>query len=378
MESKTSPHEIDEKKESTLTSERKLAHLQICLEHDVQGRNITTGLEDISFVHHATTDLNMEDIDLSIELFGKKLQFPLVISGMTGGHAFSQQLNDFLSQVAEKKHIGMGVGSQRAALEDAQTRESFEIVKENAPKTLKIGNIGAGQIVEGLTASDLQDIVSMISADAVAIHFNPLQESIQPEGDTNLQKLMDHVSLLIKKSSTPIIAKEVGSGFSRFDIARIKKSGFKGIDVQGAGGTSWAGVESIRAEDPKYKKAGEIFWDWGIPTTVSTIFAKNNFSGHIIGSGGVRNGLEVAKLLALGADAAGMAIPFLFAIQDNSMENSLNFIEEIGYQIRLACFLTGSKNIDDLKSTPLVITGKTAELLRAYGIDPKEYSSRPN
>ncbi len=378
MESKITPHEINGKKETTITSERKLAHLQICLEHDVQGRNITTGLEDISFVHHATTDLNMEDIDLSIELFGKKLQFPLVISGMTGGHAFAQQLNDYLSQVAEKTQIGMGVGSQRAALEDTQARESFEIVKRNAPTALKIGNIGAGQIVEGLSAVDLKDIVSMIDADALAFHFNPLQESIQPEGDTNLQDLMDKVSKLINASSIPILAKEVGSGFSKFDIVRIKKAGFTGIDIQGAGGTSWAGVESIRAEDPKYKNTGEVFWDWGLPTAISTILAKEQFNGHIIGSGGVRNGLEVAKLLALGADAAGMAIPFLFAIQENSIEKSIKFLEEVTYQIRLACFLTGSQTINDLRTVPLIISGKTAELLRAFGINPGEYSSRQN
>ncbi|MHA2153963.1 MAG: type 2 isopentenyl-diphosphate Delta-isomerase [Candidatus Hodarchaeales archaeon] len=378
MESKNSPQEIDEKKENTMTSERKLAHLQICLEHDVQSRNITTGLEDISFVHHATTDINMEDIDLSIEIFGKKLQFPLIISGMTGGHSFAQQLNDFLSQVAEKTQIGIGVGSQRAALEDTQARESFEIVKRNAPKTLKIGNIGAGQIVEGLNSTDLKDIVSMISADAIAFHFNPLQESIQPEGDTNLHELIEKVTQLINESSTPIIAKEVGSGFSRFDITRLKRSGFSGIDIQGAGGTSWAGVESIRAEDPIYKKAGEVFWDWGLPTAISTIFAKESFNGHIIGSGGVRNGLEIAKLLALGADAAGMAIPFLFAVQDHSIEKSLKYIEQIAYQIKLACFLTGCQTIEDLKSVPLIISGKTADLLRAYGIDPREYSSRPN
>ncbi len=378
MESKTSPHEIDEKKEATITSERKLAHLQICLEHDVQGRSITTGLEDISFVHHATTDLNMKDIDLSVDIFGKKLRLPMIISGMTGGHAFAQQLNDYLSQVAEKTQIGMGVGSQRAALEDAQARESFEIVKNNAPTTLKIGNIGAGQIVDGLTSTDLKNIVSMINADAVAFHFNPLQESIQPEGDTNLHGLIDRVSQLINVSPTPIIAKEVGSGFSRFDIDRIMKSGFAGIDIQGVGGTSWAGVESIRAEVPKYKKTGEVFWDWGLPTVISTILAKESFSGHIIGSGGVRNGLEVAKLLALGADAAGMAIPFLFTAQDHSIEKSLKYIEEIAYEIRLACFLTGSQNIEELKSVPLIISGKTAELLRAFGIDPREYSSRPN
>ncbi|MHA2203996.1 MAG: type 2 isopentenyl-diphosphate Delta-isomerase [Candidatus Hodarchaeales archaeon] len=378
MKSKTSPQEIDEKKETTITSERKLAHLQICLEHDVQGRNVTTGLEDISFVHHATTDLNMEDINLTTEIFGKKLQFPLIISGMTGGHSFAHKLNDFLSQVAEKTQIGMGVGSQRAALEDASARKSFEIVKRNAPKTLKIGNIGAGQIVEGLNSKDLKDIISMINADAIAFHFNPLQESIQPEGDTNLHNLMNMVTQLINETSTPIIAKEVGSGFSQFDINRLKKSGFSGIDIQGAGGTSWAGVESIRAEDPMYKKAGEIFWDWGLPTAISTIFAKKIFNGHIIGSGGVRNGLEVAKLLALGADAAGMAIPFLFAVQDNSIEKSLKYIEEIVYQLRLACFLTGCQTIEDLKTVPLIISGKTSKLLSAYGFNPREYSSRPH
>lgn len=363
-------------KKANLTSDRKLAHIQICLEHDVQGRNITTGLEDISFVHHATTDLNLDEIDLSIEIFNKKLSIPLIISGMTGGHDFTHKLNAFLSQAVEQTNIGMGVGSQRAALENEEVKESFNIVREKAPNSLIIGNIGAGQIAQGLTNDQFQELIDMIKANAITVHFNPLQEAIQPEGDTQLQGLHEKIGHLIQANPVPVIAKEVGTGFSLYDIAQIKKMGFKAIDVQGAGGTSWAGVEAIRTSLPMYKTTGEIYWDWGIPTALSTILAKQNFDGTIIGSGGVRSGLDVAKLIALGADVAGIAIPFLFAVQKHSTEAVVQKIKEIAYQIRLACFLTGSQNVLDLRKAPLVITGKTAELMRIYGVDPKQYFSR--
>ena len=373
-EYKLSIEEHEEKR--NLTSDRKLAHLQICLEHDVQARNITTGLEDISFVHRATTDLNLEDIDLSVEIFSKKLSIPLIISGMTGGHAFAQKLNVLLSQAVDKTNIGMGVGSQRAALENEDVKESFNVVRENAPNSLIIGNIGAGQIAQGLTTDQFKEIINMIEADAIAVHFNPLQEAIQPEGDTQLRNLHEKISYLIQNHSIPVIAKEVGSGFSLEDITQIKQIRFKAIDVQGVGGTSWAGVEAIRTLSLKHKSAGDVFWDWGVPTAFSTILAINNFNGVVIGSGGIRNGLDVAKLIALGADVAGMAIPFLFAVQKHSVDAVIQKIQEIEYQLRLACFLTRSRNISDLKKAPLVISGKTAELMRIYGIDPSSYLRR--
>jgi len=368
---------IEEHEEKrTITSDRKLAHLQICLEHDVQARNITAGLEDISFVHRATTDLNLEDIDLSVDIFGKKLSIPLIISGMTGGHAFAQKLNVFLSQAVEKTNIGMGVGSQRAALENEEVKESFNVVRENAKNSLIVGNIGAGQIAQGLTNDQFKEIIDMIKADAIAVHFNPLQEAIQPEGDTQLENLHEKIADLIQNHSIPVIAKEVGSGFSLDDIVQIKKMGFQAIDIQGVGGTSWAGVETIRTLSLKHKSAGEVFWDWGVPTVFSTILAKSNFNGVVIGSGGIRNGLDVAKLIALGADATGMAIPFLFAVQKHSVDVVIHKIQEIEYQLRLACFLTKSRNLSSLKKAPLVISGKTAEIMRIYGIDPSSYLTR--
>jgi len=203
-----------------------------------------------------------------------------------------------------------------------------------------------------------------------------LQESIQPEGDNHLSGLIEKTKSLIQDSPVPIIAKEVGSGFSIYDIKRIQKLGFSGIDVQGVGGTSWSGVESIRTNQSKYKKAGEIYWDWGVPTAISTILATRNFAGAVIGSGGVRTGLDIAKLIALGANSAGMALPFLFAVKDQFIEKILDFIGEIEYQIRIECFLTGSSNLAELKSAPLLITGKTAETLRIYGINPEIYYSR--
>lgn len=366
----------DQKQERTVTSDRKLAHLQICLENDVQAKNITTGLEDITLVHRATTDLNFDEIDLSVEIFGKKLDLPFIISGMTGGHAFAHKLNHFLSKAVNDTKIGMGVGSQRAALEDIKVRESFDIVRKNAPNSLIIGNIGAGQIAQGLTSIEFQELVDMIEADAIAIHFNPLQEVIQPEGDIDLKGLHENTHSLIKEFRVPVIAKEVGSGFSLEDIKNIEKIGFKAIDIQGVGGTSWAGVESIRTLSLKHKKTGDIFWDWGLPTTLSTILAVNNFNGSVIGSGGVRTGLDIAKLISLGANAAGMAIPFLFSVQKHSTEEVIERIQEIEYQLRLACFLTGSENISELKRAPIVIEGRTAELMRIYGINPSDYLHR--
>jgi len=366
----------DQKQERTVTSDRKLAHLQICLENDVQAKNITTGLEDITLVHRATTDLNFDEIDLSVEIFGKKLDLPFIISGMTGGHAFAHKLNHFLSKAVNDTKIGMGVGSQRAALEDIKVRESFDIVRKNAPNSLIIGNIGAGQIAQGLTSIEFQELVDMIEADAIAIHFNPLQEVIQPEGDIDFKGLHENAHSLIKEFQVPVIAKEVGSGFSLEDIKNIEKIGFKAIDIQGVGGTSWAGVESIRTLSLKHKKTGDIFWDWGLPTTLSTILAVNNFNGSVIGSGGVRTGLDIAKLISLGANAAGMAIPFLFSVQKHSTEEVIERIQEIEYQLRLACFLTGSENISELKRAPIVIEGRTAELMRIYGINPSDYLHR--
>ncbi|MFW9905525.1 MAG: hypothetical protein ACFFFH_14380 [Candidatus Thorarchaeota archaeon] len=219
-------------KKTNLTSDRKLAHIQICLEHDVQGRTITTGLEDVSFIHHATTDINLDEIDLSTEIFEKKLSIPLIISGMTGGHNFTHKLNALLSQAVEETNIGMGVGSQRAALENEEVRESFDIVREKAPTSLIIGNIGAGQIAQGLTNDQFQELIDMIQADAIAVHFNPLQEAIQPEGDTQLKGLHEKVKQLIQAHPVPVIAKEVGAGFSLHDIVYIKKMGFQAIDVQ--------------------------------------------------------------------------------------------------------------------------------------------------
>ena len=216
----------------------------------------------------------------------------------------------------------------------------------------------------------------MIKADAIAIHFNPLQEAIQPEGDIDLKGLHENAHSLIKELQVPVIAKEVGSGFSLEDIKNIEKMGFKAIDIQGVGGTSWAGVESIRTLSLKHKKTGDIFWDWGLPTTISTILAVNNFNGSVIGSGGVRTGLDIAKLISLGANAAGMAIPFLFSVQKHSTEEVIERIQEIEYQLRLACFLTGSKNISELKRAPIFIEGRTAELMRIYGINPSDYLHR--
>ncbi len=364
---------------SRITKQRKLEHVRINLEEDVQARSITTFLEDIHLIHNPFPELNFDEIDLSTTFFGKKISLPIVCSGMTGGHKEVKGINETLARVAEKYNYPMGVGSQRAAIEDPTVEDTFSIVRDVAPNTFIIANLGAPQFNKGYGIDEVLRAVEMIHADAIAIHTNPLQEVVQPEGDRNFKNLLDKIEAInheLLKKRIPLIAKEVGSGFSKESAAELNRRGIQGIDIQGVGGTSWAAVEGLRFPNPRSKTLAEIFRDWGIPTAISTIEVKQVFNGTIIASGGVRNGLEVAKLIALGADVVGMASPFLkAAVQGTSVLE--NYVKIMAEEIKLACFLTGAKTIDDLKSVRLVITGKAREWLLQRGIDPKIYAQRP-
>ena len=348
-----------------MISDRKLEHLLICKNYDVEFKEKTTGFEDIELIHNALPEVDKNDIDLSTSVFGKKLDSPLFITAITGGHPASKEINKQLAIVAEENNIALGVGSQRAACEHPELEDTYSVVRDNAPDCLLVGNIGAPQLNLANKA------VEILDADILAIHLNPLQESIQPEGDLDARGYLDLISKITDAVDIPVMAKETGCGISGETAKQLADAGVSFIDIEGAGGTSWAAVETYRTEDRYY---GELFWDWGIPTAISTAEVVNNVDIPVVSSGGIRSGLEAAKAIALGADSVGMALPFLK--KSISHEELTQFINKFNDSLRIAMFLVGANNIEELKQSKLVVRGKTREWLNERGINTKNYSRR--
>ncbi|MCB0193728.1 MAG: type 2 isopentenyl-diphosphate Delta-isomerase, partial [Anaerolineae bacterium] len=312
---------------------------------------LTTGLENYHFLHQAVPELNFDQLDTSIMFFGKRLQAPLLISSMTGGTNQATQINRTLAQAAEATGIAMGVGSQRAALEDSQLAASFQ-VRSVAPNAVLLANLGAVQLNYGYTIDDCQRVVDMIEADALILHFNVLQEAVQPEGDTNFSGLLRKVEQVCQKLSIPVIAKEVGWGFAEDTARQLIDAGVSAIDVAGSGGTSWSQVEMYRAKTEIQRRVAATFVDWGIPTSEAILAAKEAGGAKfpIIASGGLRNGLDIAKCIALGAIMGGMAGPFLKAAV-KSLEAVLEQIEITHTELRVAMFCIGAATIEALQNT---------------------------
>ena len=348
-----------------MISNRKLEHLLICKNYDVEFKDKTTGFEDIELVHNALPEVDKNEIDLSTSVFGKKLDSPLFITAITGGHPASKDINKQLAIAAEQNNIALGVGSQRAACEHPELADTYSVVRENAPDCLLVGNIGAPQLNLSNKA------VEILDADILAIHLNPLQESIQPEGDLDARGYLDLISKITDLVDIPVMAKETGCGISAETAKQLDDAGVSFIDVEGAGGTSWAAVETYRSDDKYY---GELFWDWGIPTAISTAEVVNTVDVPVISSGGIRTGLEAAKAIALGADSVGMALPFLK--KSISQEDLNQFIKKFNDSLRIAMFLVGANNIEELKQSKLVISGKTKQWLEDRGINTRNYSRR--
>jgi isopentenyl-diphosphate delta-isomerase len=308
------------------TSERKKDHLNLCINEDVGFKTKTNGFENYDFMHYAITEVDIYRIDLSSKLFKKKINYPFVISCMTGGTTESENINAQLALVAESLNVPIGVGSQRQALEDISFRDSYKIIRKNATSVPVLGNIGAAEITNINSTDRFQELIDLIQADALVIHANALQELIQPEGNPNFKGLLRNISKLVKKISVPIIVKEVGSGISFRAAKKLLDAGVKGIDVAGAGGTSWSGVEILRKKsiDENY------FWDWGLPTSfclkeVSKL--KKNYKFKLIGSGGINSSIDAAKALAMGADLVATARTVLKELDKNGIEGVKKLIE---------------------------------------------------
>lgn len=357
---------------------RKSEHMQLAAERDDVQTTAGAGWEDIQLVHDALPAIDASEVDLSARFLGRKLRLPLVIAGMTGGHPQALALNGLLARAAEREGIAIGVGSQRAALRDPSLEPTYAVVREAAPRAFVIANVGISQLVgqtkgDALSAKELRRVVDMVRANALALHLNYLEESVQPEGQTRARGSSAAIRRLVRRSRVPIIAKETGSGISRDVARRLRLLGVKAIDVGGVGGTSFAAIESVRAEargDALRSGLGHRFRDWGMPTAVSVIGA-SAAKIPIIATGGVRSGLDAAKAIALGATLVGVGRPLLqAALRGEHAVDS--WIRAFELELRTAVFLTGQRRSADLPRAPLVVTGPT----RAW-VDQLGYRFRP-
>jgi len=347
---------------------RKREGIEIPLNENIQGRTASTYLEYVKLLHNALPEINYDQIDLSIEFLNRSFSAPLIIDSMTGGTDEAFVINKRLGLIAERYGLGMGLGSQRAGLKSDKLVESYSIARKVAPNAFLIANIGGAQLSDGLSNSDILKIIKMIDANALAIHLNPLQELIQPEGEPRFKGILKKISNLVNELEIPIIVKEVGSGISADVAIKLEKSGINSINVAGAGGTSWAGIEKIRADQHnEYIKSqlGELFWDWGIPTALSILLVSNSVKIPVIASGGLRNGLEIAKCLILGANVCAMAFPFLKRAS-KSEEELEKFTQLILSEIRATMFLLGAKDVHSLKNTRYILIDKLANVLSNY------------
>jgi isopentenyl-diphosphate delta-isomerase len=330
----------------TNISKRKDDHIRINLEEDVKS-SLSTGLEKYQLIHQALPEISLSDVDMSQVLFGKVLSVPVLISSMTGGTDHADQINRNLATAAQEVGCCMGVGSQRAAIENPDVTDTFNI-RKYAPDILAFANIGAVQLNYDYGIDQCQKAVDMIKADALVLHLNPLQEALQMEGNTNFSDLAKKIAEIKKGLNVPLIVKEVGWGISRETAKQLFEAGIDAIDVAGAGGTSWSQVEMHRMKDPYRAQTAAAFKDWGIPTAISIENARwVSEDWPIFASGGLRTGVDITKCLALGATLGGMAGVFLKAA-DQNLETTINVMKMIVDQIRIAMFATGSKDLRSL------------------------------
>jgi isopentenyl-diphosphate delta-isomerase len=335
----------------TPISRRKADHIRVNLEEDVQS-GLTSGLERFRFEHRALPELDLRRVDLATNFLGRSLAIPLLISSMTGGTEAAHRLNLALAEAAQARRIAMGLGSQRAAIEDPQLAFSFQ-VRRVAPDILLFANLGAVQLNYRYGPDECQRAVDMAEADALVLHLNALQEALQPEGDVDFSDLLTKIGRVCRALPVPVIAKEVGWGISGADARRLAEVGVAAIDVAGAGGTSWSQVEMHRAQNDRQARLAGAFVRWGIPTSDAVVQVRQSLPGiALIASGGLRDGIDLAKCLALGADLGGMAGPFLKAAAISS-QAVVDSIDQAAAELRVVMFATGSRDLAALRHATL-------------------------
>ena len=326
--------------------QRKADHISINLKNDVES-TLTNGLEAFQFRHNALPEINLKNVDCTTEIFGRKLDIPLLISSMTGGTEQARQINHGLAKAAQQYHLAMGVGSQRVGIEHPELMDTFK-VREIAPDILLFANLGAIQLNYTYTIEHYQAAVDTLEADALFLHFNALQEALMEDGNTDFKGLLGKIEQVCKRIPVPVVAKEVGWGIGAAVARRLTDVGVQGIDVAGAGGTSWSEVEKHRNPEEIGRQTAAAFKGWGLPTAQAIPEVRAALSEILlIASGGIRDGVEGAKCLALGADLVGMARPFLQAISES--EQALDeCIAIFKKQLRVSMFAAGAENLTEL------------------------------
>jgi isopentenyl-diphosphate delta-isomerase len=331
-----------------LIEKRKSEHIQINLDHDVQAKGVTTGLEDYRFIHTALPEMDLNEIDTCVTFLGHQPHVPILISCMTGGVKSGLEINRRLATAAQALGCALGVGSQRAAIENPTLEQLFQ-VRDVAPDILLLANLGAVQLNYGFGIDQCRRAVAMIGADALVLHLNPLQEAVQPQGNVNFSNLISQIGSICQSIEVPVVVKEVGWGISSRVARQLADAGVAAIDVAGAGGTSWTEVERLRAPNTLLRRVSSTFAGWGIPTVESLRMARAGAPNvPLVASGGLRSGLDAAKVIALGADLAGFASPLLKAAAISETEVH-DVLAAIIMELRITMFCTGAKDIAQLK-----------------------------
>src|ERR1700737_279988 len=354
--------------------QRKIEHVSIALGQDVSAQQ-RANWNDIQFVHQALPEVDLDEIDTSVVFLGHTLRYPIFISSLTGGHPDVISINANLARAAEQYGLALGVGSQRAAIVSPDVAGSYAVTRENAPHSFLIANIGAPQLIkqarhESFTLEQVQRAIDMIGADALAVHMNSLQEAAQPEGDRRAVGEAAALKALTARLSLPVIAKETGAGVCREQARLLRSCGVAAIDVGGAGGSSMSAMEAARSEargDERTRNIGMLYRDWGIATPICVVEAA--VAGlPLISTGGVRNGLDMARALALGATLVGMGFPFLKAASE-SYEAVCELLETVVSELKVAMQLSGATSIEQLQQVDIVVTGETRNWLTMRGFE---------
>jgi isopentenyl-diphosphate delta-isomerase len=336
-------------------SRRKADHLDLAAHGDVAFHETTTLLECVRLVHQALPDLTFGELDTSTAILGKTLRAPLLIAAMTGGTERAKYINKELASIAEERGYAFGLGSQRAMQKNRGAVDSY-FVRDVAPSALILGNVGVVQAKQTST-QELEDLVGSVGADALCVHLNPAMELIQSDGDRDFSGGTETLARLVDELSVPVVAKETGCGLSPAVLKTLKKVGVLHVDVSGAGGTSWVGVETRRAEGER-RRLGEVFWDWGIPTAASVAFAARVGFSTVFATGGIQSGLDVAKSLALGASAAGIARHALRALEEGGRAGALEYLGGVELQLKTAMLLTEQRRASTLRDAERVVSGE--------------------
>jgi isopentenyl-diphosphate delta-isomerase len=340
-------------------------HIALCGSDKVGFRRKTTLLEDVELIHQSLPEIYLDELDLGVALLGKRLRAPLIIAAMTGGTREAGKINRELAQVAETHGYGFGVGSQRPMLEDPSLAKSYQ-VRGSAPTALVLGNIGVVQ-ARDYSSEIIGRMVEQIDADALCVHMSPAMELVQPGGDRDFRGCMDTFTRLVRDLSKPVVAKETGSGLSARSVDQLRRAGVSAVDVSGAGGTSWIGVETLRATENGARQLGELLWDWGIPTAISVV---NAVTGGMtaIATGGIRTGLDAARAIALGAAAVGIARPVLQAYQQGGQKGAEAYLLQVERELSAVMLLCGAQTVADLQAADRVITGELRDWLYGDGV----------